>query len=122
MGWFKSIANIGKKLIGKAPAIGRKLIGSQITGGIGKKIADKVTDKASEMLTGAATSLLDSDAGKSIAGTLKKGAGIADKVTGGSLGLKRKAEELESAVRSGKLAKQAAEFASRKAAQRLGVV
>ena len=121
MGWFSSITNLGKKAVGSVSSIGKKvgslipagkkLVQDVVGGGIGEKVAD--------LAAGAAGKVLDSDAGKAITGGIMKGADLADSLTGGSLGLKRKAEELESAVRSGKLAQQAVDFAQRKAARRL---
>jgi len=129
MGWFSSIANLGKKAVGSIIPLGKKAVSSIIP--LGKKavssvvpagldfVKDKIGGGISDLAAGAASSLLDSGAGKAITGGIMKGADFADSMTGGALGLKRKAKELESAVRSGKLAQKAVDFAQRKAARRL---
>ena len=111
MGLFSSIAKLGRKLVGSAVPLGKKFITGKLISGLGKKAAD--------LATGLASKVLDSDVGKTITGGIMKGAELGDSLTGGSFGLKRKAEELESAVRSGKLAQEAVDFAQRKAARRL---
>ena len=118
MGWFSSIANLGKKAVGSVIPLGKKAVSSVIPAGL-DFVKDKIGGGVSDLAAGAASSLLDSSAGKAITGGIMKGAGFADSMTGGALGLKRKAEELESAVRSGKLAQKAVDFAQRKAARRL---
>ncbi len=132
MGWFSSIANLGKKAVGSVSDLGKKAVGSVSSIGkkvgslipVGKKLVQDVVgggigETVADLAAGAAGKVLDSGVGKTITGGIMKGADFADSMTGGALGLKRKAEELESAVRSGKLAQQAVDFAQRKAARRL---
>lgn len=118
MGLFSSIFKIGKKLVGRAGPIGKKIMKSPIGAAIGKKISEKAAD----VLAGATGKLLDSGAGKAVTGAIHKGAEMGDAMTGGALGLKRKAEELESGLRSGKLAKKAVELAGSRAARHMSDV
>ena len=117
MGWFswikdkvKSAARsvLGKKLTDKIVELGKKAVGAvrnipgvkQVVGGIQYGL-----DKAGQLAGKATSALMDTDIGKGITGGLKSAAGFIDSKGPLGLGLKRKVEELESGLRSGKLAR-----------------
>ena len=101
-------AVLGRKLADKVVELGKKAIGAvksipgvkQVIGGVQYGL-----DKAGQLAGKATSALMDTDIGKGITGGLKSAAGFIDSKVPIGLGLKRKMEELESGLRSGKLAR-----------------
>ena len=101
-------AVLGRKLADKVVELGKKAIGAvkqipgvkQVIGGVQYGL-----DKAGQLAGKATSALMDTDIGRGITGGLKSAAGFVDRNIPIGLNLKRKMAELESGLRSGKLAR-----------------
>ena len=95
---------LGQKIATAAQRLGQKVL-KAIPGATGvASLIDAGAAKAGEL----ASKALDTDVGRKITGGVKAAATAADALTGGALDLKRKAEGIESDIRSGKAFKRAA--------------
>jgi len=95
---------LGQKFASAAGRLGQKVV-SAIPGATGvASLIDAGAAKAGEL----ASKALDTDIGKKITGGVKAAATAGDALTGGALDLKRKADAVESDIRSGKVFKRAA--------------